>query len=263
MHPGDKELHVHHAPMNAYITHINWKWDWKLAPFPPVSNWPLGLKITFTNLSLSLSGPIHAELFHAEWSSLRRECKHLLPTHQTSPQEMGAFWLEDLEHTQRVHLWDLCQGFSPSRGRFCSQVKGGSISSMEERIPLYFGSYFLFVCLGFGSFFNIKKTKLINSRSICNCEFPTKRRQVLTVQHKTPKSSRLVQFKEQSCCIVTFFCPASIFLWAGLAVLVFLLLQFQLGCLWTVLSSLALEGTVTSSTVAHYPPSHRWHRVIY
>lgn len=220
MHPGDRELHVHHALMNAYITHINWKQDWNLAPFPPVSNWPLGLKITFTNLSLSLSGPIHAELFHAKWS-LRRECKHLLPTHQTSPQELGAFWLEDLEHTQRVHLWDYARVSHHQGGSSAGQPPRWRMAAFPpwKKGFLSILGLIFFVCL-LGFFFVYKqKTKFFNSRSIHNWEFPTKRRQVLTVLHKTLKSSRVIQFKGQPCCRITF-CSASIFLWAGLAALV-------------------------------------------
>lgn len=73
-------------------------------------------------ISLSLSGPIHAELFHAKWSSLRREWKHLLPTHQTSPQELGAFWLEDLVHK---HLWDCARVSHHQGGGSAAQAKGG------------------------------------------------------------------------------------------------------------------------------------------
>lgn len=95
------------------------------------------------------------------------------------PQELGAFWLEGLVHTQRVHLWDYSR-VSHHQGRgSAAQVKGGSISSMEEKIPLSFGTYFLFVCLIFSY---RQKTKLLNSRSIHNCEFPTKRRQV-SIKH--------------------------------------------------------------------------------
>lgn len=151
MHPGDRELHVHHALMNAYITHINWKWDWNLAPFPPVSGQPLGLQITFTNLSLS-QWSNSCWIISCKVEQLKERVKTSASHTPDESSEAGRLLAGGSWARTEGSSLGLCQSFSPSRGRFCwasSQVKGGSISSMEERILLYFGTYFLFVCLIF------------------------------------------------------------------------------------------------------------------
>lgn len=61
------------------------------------------------------------------------------------PQELGAFWLEGLVHTQRVHLWDYAR-VSHHQGRgSAAQVKGGSIPPWKKGFLSLLG--LIFVCV--------------------------------------------------------------------------------------------------------------------